>query len=310
MSRVVYMLIRVYIFNYFNIMRLEKIERNCEGIMKIKISAESTIDLPKEMLEKYEISTTPFGINFKDKLVNDSFGIGEEIFKYVEESKVLPKTSAIGPEQYREYFEDLKKDHDIIIHISLSSQLSSAFNNATLVAREMENVFVIDSKNLSTGIALLAIRAKEMAKEGLPADEIVKNIEALTDKVTTSFVLDKLNYMYKGGRCNAVTLLGANLLKIKPQIVVKNGRMSVGKKYRGSLGKVISSYADDTVAEYANADKSMVFITHSSPMPEEERILTEKLRDFGFKNIYNTTAGGTICSHCGPNCIGILFISK
>lgn len=278
--------------------------------MKIKISAESTIDLPKEMLEKYEISTTPFGINFKDRLVDDSFGIGEEIFKYVEESKVLPKTSAIGPEQYKEYFENLKKDNDIIIHISLSSHLSSAFNNATLVSREMENVYVIDSRNLSTGIALLAIRAKKLVDDGVSADKIVKTIEELTGKVVTSFVLDRLNYMYKGGRCNAVTLLGANLLKIKPQIVVNNGRMSVGKKYRGALSKVVATYADDVVAEYANADKEMVFVTHSSPMPEEEQIITEKLRAFGFKNIYNTTAGGTICSHCGPDCIGILFISK
>ena len=278
--------------------------------MKIAVSAESTIDLPEELLEKYSIHTKAFGINFKDKLMEDYLGISEEIFQFVEETKVLPKTSAIGPEEYKEYFEELRKEYDAVIHITLSSNLSSSNNNARLVADEVGEVYVVDSRNLSTGIALLAIYVRGLVDKGLEPKEIVEKAEAYTKRVRSSFVLDKLNYMYKGGRCNAVTLLGANLLKIKPQIVVKDGRMGVGKKYRGTLSKVISTYADEVIAEYPNADKTLVFITHSSPMPEEEKIVADKLKKAGFKEILNTNAGGTICSHCGPNTLGILFVEK
>jgi len=278
--------------------------------MKIAISAESTVDLPKELLDEYGVHTIPFGINFKDKLVEDGFGISKEIFKFVEDTKVLPKTSAVSPEQFREYFENLKKEYDAIIHISLSSQLSCAYNNACLVAREMENVYVIDSQNLSTGIALLVIHARNLLDKGASILEIVDSVKERAGRVRSSFVLDKLNYMYKGGRCNAVTLLGANLLKIKPQIIVENGRMLVGKKYRGALNKVMDTYCEDLLSQYPNADKELVFITHSSPMDDIENMLQEKLETFGFKTIYNTTAGGTICSHCGPNCLGVLFVEK
>lgn len=278
--------------------------------MKIGISAESTVDLPQELLNKYDIKTVPFGINFKDELVDDKLGISKEIFEFVESTKVLPKTSAIGPEQYREYFEGLKKDYDAIIHVSLSSQMSSSFNNANLVAGDTENVFVVDSKNLSTGIALLCIYARELANKNIDPKEIYEKTQARTDKLRVSFVLERLNYMYKGGRCNAVTLLGANLLKIRPEIVVSNGRMGVGKKYRGAIAKVIDNYSDDVIAAYPNADKSMVFITHSSPMPEIQESLKNKLKAAGFKTIYDTDAGGAICSHCGPNCIGILLAEK
>lgn len=278
--------------------------------MKVCISAESTIDLPKELLVRYNIKTTPFGINFNDKLVEDGEGVSKEIFEFVDKSKVLPKTSAVSPGQYESYFNELKQEYDAVVHISLSSQISCAYNNACLVAGEMENVFVVDSKNLSTGIALLAIYASSLVEKGLSALEIKDLVLASVDKVRTSFVLDQLKYMYKGGRCNAVTLLGANLLKIKPQIIVNNGKMGVGKKYRGSLVKVIEAYTNDVIAEMKNPDKSIVFITHSSSMLEEEKIVEEKLKAEGFEVVYNTYAGGTICSHCGPGCLGILYMEK
>ena len=278
--------------------------------MKIAISAESTVDLPQELLDKYEIFTIPFGINFKDKLTEDRFGIYQEIYKFVEETKILPKTSAIPPESYRVYFEDLRKKYDAVIHVGISSLMSSSYNNAKLVAGEMDNVYVVDSKNLSTGIALLAIFARDLASKKLSPQDIFEQTQTRADKLKVSFVIDKLNYMHKGGRCNAVTLLGANLLKIKPQICVNDGRMGVGKKYRGTLTKVVTNYADDVISECENADKSIVFVTHSSPMPEEEKIIEEKLKQAGFETIYNTSAGGTVCSHCGPNTIGILYAEK
>lgn len=278
--------------------------------MKIVISAESTIDLPKELLDKYNIKTTPFTINLGDELIEDHFGISKEIFEFVDKSKKLPKTSAVSPDQFKTHFENLKKDYDAIVHVSLSSLISSAYNNACMVAKEMENVYVVDSKSLSTGIALLAIKGKDLIDEGKDAKEIFETLQALTPKVEASFVLERLNYLYKGGRCSALALLGANILKIKPQIILSDGRMIVGKKYMGNMTKVVDKYIDDLLENNPNPILEHIFITHSSPMPEAEKILTEKLENRGFKNIHNTLAGGTISSHCGPNCIGVLFLNK
>ena len=278
--------------------------------MKIVISAESTIDLPKELLDKYNIKTTPFTINLGDELIEDHFGVSKEIFEFVDKSKKLPKTSAVSPDQFKTHFENLKKDYDAIVHVSLSSLISSAYNNACMVAKEMENVYVVDSKSLSTGIALLAIKGKDLIDEGTDAKEIFETLQALTPKVEASFVLEKLNYLYKGGRCSALALLGANILKIKPQIILSDGRMIVGKKYMGNMTKVVDKYIDDLLDSNPNPILEHVFITHSSPMPEAEKILTEKLENRGFKYIHNTLAGGTISSHCGPNCIGVLFLNK
>ena len=278
--------------------------------MKIVISAESTIDLPKELLDKYNIKTTPFTINLGDELIEDHFGVSKEIFEFVDKSKKLPKTSAVSPDQFKTHFENLKKDYDAIVHVSLSSLISSAYNNACMVAKEMENVYVVDSKSLSTGIALLAIKGKDLIDEGKDAKEIFETLQALTPKVEASFVLERLNYLYKGGRCSALALLGANILKIKPQIILSVGRMIVGKKYMGNMTKVVDKYIDDLLDNNPNPILEHVFITHSSPMPEAEKILTEKLENRGVKYIHNTLACGTISSHCGPNCIGVLFLNK
>lgn len=279
--------------------------------MKILISAESTIDLPQELLDKYGIKTVPFGIFLGEELVADRFGISEEIYKYVEESKNLPKTSAIPPEEYRGYFEEIKKGYDAVIHISLSSMLSSSFNNARLAAEELADVYVVDSKTLSTGIALIAIKGAELVQKGkMSAKEIYEYLVEYTNKVQASFIIEKLTYLHKGGRCSALTLLGANLMKIKPQIILKDGRMTVGKKYIGSLNKVIGKYCDELLQDYPDPDLSHVFITHSSPMPEVQKVLKDKLKERGFKTIYDTLAGGTICSHCGPNTIGVLFVNN
>lgn len=278
--------------------------------MKIVISAETTIDLPQELLNKYNIVTVPFGISLGDKFVEDKFGISEEIFDYVEKTKILPKTSAVSPDHYQEYFNALLKDYDEVIHICLSSQISSSYNNACLVANEMSHVHIIDSKSLSTGIALLAIQASELNAMGKSADEIYNIVNNSTDRVEAGFVIEKLNYLHKGGRCSALVLLGANILKIKPEIILSNGKMVLGKKYVGALNKVVGKYCDDLLARHPNPNLKYVFITHSSPMPECEEIITAKLKERGFETIYNTLAGGTISCHCGPGTIGILFMDK
>jgi len=278
--------------------------------MKIAISAESTIDLPQELLDKYKINIIPFGITFDGELKQDKFGISTEIFEYVEKTKTLPKTSAIAPQEYKDYFENLRKDHDAVIHISLSSMLSSSCGSAMNVAKELDNVYVVDSLSLSTGIALLAIFARSLADKKLDPKDIYEACVEKTKYIQASFVIEKLNYLHKGGRCSALTLLGANILKIKPQIVVSKGKMGVGKKYMGNLTKCIEKYCDELLSEHPNADKEIAFITHSSPMGDIEKIVEEKLKANGFKTIYNTLAGGTISSHCGPNTLGVLFISK
>lgn len=278
--------------------------------MKIIVSAESSIDLPQALLDEYRIKTTPFKIAFKDELVEDADGVSKDVFEFVEKTKVLPKTSAVSPEQFREHFEKLKKDYDAIIHISLGSNFSCAYNNARLVSEDMDNVFVVDSKSLSTGIALLAIYARNLIEKGLTPKEIAKLVEEKTSKVRASFMIEKLNFLHKGGRCSALTLLGANLLKIKPQIVVLNGKMGVGRKYRGALNKCVENYVEDLLSEYNDVELENVFITHSTDMPEIEEMVERKLKDKGFKNIYNTYAGGAISCHCGPNCLGVLFVEK
>lgn len=278
--------------------------------MKIAISAESTVDLPQELLEKYNIHTLPFGVNMGENLVEDGPGVSNQVFEYVAKTGNLPKTSAVSPEQFMEHFTNLKKDYDAIIHFSLSSQLSCAYNNACLMAKELENVYVVDSKTLSTGIALLAIYAGELTTKKYSAEQIYNMALEKRDSVQASFVIEKLNYLYKGGRCSALSLLGANILKIKPQISLKNGKLVVAKKLIGSMSKVLNKYCDELLAENPNPDLERVFITSSSEMPEVVEELKQKLLDRGFKTVYNTLAGGTITCHCGPNTLGVLFLNK
>ncbi len=278
--------------------------------MKVAISAESTVDLPKEILEKYNITTVPFTVLLGNEQVFDGEVPTEKIFEFVDKTKTLPKTSAINEYQYTEHFTKLLKDADAVVHYSLSSEMSSAYSNAVKASKELKNVYVVDSRSLSTGIALLAIKASKMASEGKSAEEIFKETTALTLKVQASFVINKLDYLRKGGRCSSLALLGANLLKIRPQIVVRNGKMVSGKKYRGDYDNVVKSYCEDTLKEFASHDDSLAFVTYTTASDVAVGYADEALKKAGFKEIYHTRAGGTIASHCGPNTLGILFITK
>lgn len=279
--------------------------------MKIAISAESTIDLPSNLLEKFDIHTTPFTINLDEQVIPDEQGVSSKIYDFVEKTKTLPKTSAVNQVQFEEHFSSLLKSYDAVVHISLSSVISSACQNAIAAAKNFDNVCVVDSKTLSTGIALLAIRARKLADNGLDAKTIANQIQDLTPNVQAGFVLENLQYLYRGGRCSSLALFGANLLKIKPQIIVnEQGKMVLGKKFMGNFAVCVEKYANQILSDYKNPDLEYVFITHSSPMDEIVQKLTAKLKERGFENIYDTFAGGTISSHCGPNCIGILFLNK
>ena len=277
--------------------------------MKIAISTESTLDLPKELQKEYDISVVPFTVILGDKSGYDGDITAEEIFEYVDQTGVLPKTSAVNEFQYDKHFTKLLKDHDAVIHISLSSGISSACENAKKAASILKNVYVIDSQSLSTGIALLAIYARKLASQGLEPAEIVEKVEKRVPHVQASFVINSLNYLYKGGRCSGLARISAALFRIKPQIIVADGKMSPQKKYHGKGEKCVENYCDDTLEEFNNPDLSIAFVTHSHATPEMVEVAKEKLKKRGFKKIYETLAQATITSHCGPKTLGILFIN-
>lgn len=275
--------------------------------MKIAISVESVHDLTKEMLEKYDIKVIPYSINLADLSFKDGEYSTEEMFALVDKYNQLPKTTAINPVEYKEFFESLKKEYDAVVHICLSSGITSSCGNAIAAAGELKDVFVVDSLALSTGIGLQAIYARELANAGVPAAEIAAKLNARRDKVQTSFVLERLDYMHKGGRCSSIALLGANLLKIRPRIVLKNGKMISDKKYRGNMHMVVAKYAEELFREFDSPDLTRVFITYTTASPEMVAAAREKCKSIGFKEILETRAGGTIASHCGAHTIGILY---
>ena len=277
--------------------------------MKIIISTESTCDLSKELLEENDISIIAYNVLLGDDLVTDNADVPAKIFEYVEKTKQLPKTSAINEQTYTEYFETLLKNCDAIIHIALSSDLSCSHDNAQKATAKLNNVHVIDSKSLSTGIGLLVLYAKELANNGESPEVIVHKVKDRVSHVQASFVVDRLDYLYKGGRCNALSLFGANLLKIHPQIIVEDGKMKPSKKYRGKMEKVLEKYCEDTLAEFNTPDKKQAFVTYTTATPEMIDVAKTALLNAGFQKVYTTTAGGTITSHCGENVLGILYLN-
>lgn len=277
--------------------------------MKIAISTESTLDIPKELQKQYDISVIPFTVILGDKSGFDGDITPQEIFDYVDETGVLPKTAAVNEYQFDKYFSKLLRNYDAIIHISLSSDISSACQNAMVAASIMKNVYIIDSKSLSSGIALLAIYARKLADQGLKPEEIVEKVKARVPFVQASFVINSVNYLYKGGRCSGLSAFAAALFRIKPQIIVNEGKMSPHKKYRGKSEQCVEQYCKDTLEQFNNPDLSVAFITHSHATPEMVEIARKALQERGFKTIYETVAQATITSHCGPKTLGILYIN-
>ena len=277
--------------------------------MKICISAESTIDLPREILDEFSIKTIPFSVILGTESGFDGVITPQTIFDYVDKTGVLPRTSAINEAQFDDYFRGLLKEYDAVIHFSLSSEISSACNNAINAARELKGVYVVDSRSLSTGIALEAIYASQLVKEGLSPEEIVVKVKARIPANQTSFVLATVDYLYKGGRCSGLAKLGAQLFRIRPQILMQDGKMSPGKKYMGKQLGCVESYCKDTLAQFNNPDLSLVFLTHSMATPDMVEAAKKQLEERGFKRIIVTTAGATITSHCGPKCLGILYLN-
>ena len=278
--------------------------------MKIAITSDSVIDLTKELLEKYDIKVLPLNILLGDDEYKDGEISTEKIYEYVEKTGTLPKTSAANEADFDEFFSEVLKKYDRIIHFDISSEMSTTYSSAVKAARSFDGkVEVIDSRTLSTGIALLAIYARELTKTEKNIKVIADKVRARVDKVQASFVVERLDFLHKGGRCSSVALLGANILKIRPQIIVKDGKMGSYKKYRGSMTSVVTKYCKDVLDEFHNPDKSVLFITCSSNNPELFKAAHEVVDSYGFENVYETYAGCSVSSHCGPNTIGILYIN-
>ena len=276
---------------------------------KIAISLDSASDLSKELIEKYDFKIIPFGVTMGDRFFYDGEVDPEEIFEYADKNKTLPKTNAVNEEAFREHFETLLKDYDAIIHFDISSDMSSAYQNAVNAAKNFKNVYVIDSRTLSTGISLEAIYAKKLTETNDNPEEIVELVKKRIPNVQASFIIERLDYLYKGGRCSGLALLGANLLRIRPEIEVIDGNMKNTDKFRGKMTDCVTKYCRATLEKYCHPDKSVIFITHSVAEPEMVEAAKAVVAEYGFENVYEPTAGCTVSSHCGKNTLGILYIN-
>lgn len=277
---------------------------------KIIITSDSTTDLSPELREEYNIPILPLGVSLNDTDYTDGVDITPEmIYENYRVNKTLPKTAAPNLADCEEFFRQFTEQGCSVVHFTISSEMSSTYQNSVIAAENFENVYVVDSRNLSTGGGLLVIRAAELAARGMRAGEIAEECRRLASCVDASFVIDSLEFLHKGGRCSAVALLGANLMNFKPCIVVKDGKMSVDKKYRGRFDAVLQKYIADRVGDCSDIVKDHVFITHAGCDPEVVDACVEKLRSLGsFDRIHVTRAGCTISSHCGRNTLGVLFI--
>lgn len=279
---------------------------------KVIISTDSPADVPAAIIEKYSVNVCPLHVilNGEDKL--DGVNVtNRDIIDSYKQTKALPSTSAIPVGEYTEKFAELTADGSSVVHISLSSGVSSSCRNAAIAAEDFDDVYVVDSTLLTTGIAILVLKAAHMAESGMSAQDIVKEIEALREKVDVSFVLDNLEFLAKGGRCSAVTALGANILGIRPSLEMHEGKLGVCKKYRGKIDKVQLQYIKERLDTMSETDDEVAFLTYSTADEAQLEAMAEIIKASGkFKEIITTTAGCTITAHCGPNCVGIIALKK
>lgn len=279
---------------------------------KTIIISDTTCDLSDEIIAKYDIKLIPLYVTINDKTLKDKFEVTpDDIYDNYNKTKQLPKTSAASIQDHTDMLEKYAKDGNGVVYFSISSNLSCNFNNLKLAAEDYENVYVVDSQNLSTGIGLMVLYACDLAAQGKSAEEIYNAVEAIKPKVDASFVVDNLEYLAKGGRCSSVAALGANILKLRPCIVVRNGGMTVSKKYRGSMTTVLQQYANEMLDDLDDIEEDRIFITHSGCDQEIIDTVYDVVKSKNkFKEILVTRAGCTISSHCGAGTLGVLFIRK
>ena len=280
--------------------------------MKIKIISDSTCDLSSQMLQQHDITLIPLTIVKNDEQFKDGVTITPaDIFAHVAAGGALCTTSANSIGEYADVFEKFTAEYDGIIVITLGSGFSTCYQSACLAAEDFPNVRVVDSRNLSTGQGLVVLKACELAETATDLDTLADELRTFTEKVEASFVVDKLDYLVKGGRCSSAAALGANLLNLKPCIEVKDGKMTVGKKYRGKYDKCLATYAKERLDGRDDIDNSLIFITQTVVPEEAHAAVHSAVEEFGhFRQICDTPAGCTSSCHCGPGTLGIIFVRK
>ncbi|NLF28771.1 MAG: DegV family protein [Clostridiales bacterium] len=278
----------------------------------VRISADSTCDLSPALLQEYGIGVVPLYIIKDDQSLRDGIDIvPQDIFDHVEKTGKLLTTSAVGIEDYVEVFAKMTSDGSEVVHVNIGSEFSACHQNALTAAKEVGGVYPVDSRNLSSGSGHIAIEAAKLAQAGKSGSEIQKEMTKLAERVETSFVIERLDYLRKGGRCSAVQALGANLLHLKPCIEVRDGKMAVGKRYRGSFEKALREYVVDRLRARTDIAPERAFVTHSGCEPELVEMVKSAAQEcFRFEKLLVNRAGCTISNHCGPHTLGILFIRK
>lgn len=283
--------------------------------MEVVITADSTCDLPDYIVQERDIVITPLSILLGENSFLDGIEAGpQDIYDYVKKTGILPKTSAVTPAQYTDVFKRITDSGCAVVHIGLSSAISSSFQNAVAAASEFKNVYCIDSKSLCTAMGLLVLKACDLRDKGFEARKIANRISALVPKVHATFVLDSLEYLHKGGRCSGVARFGANVLGIKPSIAVNSadGTMDVAKKYRGKMEAVYKQYIDDSLSDISKIDTSRIVIANSGGVSGETIAFAKGMAEGKgkFKEIITADAGCTISSHCGPKTFAIFYLYK
>lgn len=280
--------------------------------MKIKITADSTCDLSPELIERYNVGIMPLHVSLGENDFLDGVTIQPSaIYDYYASKKQLPKSGCRTEEEYYNFFKGFLDDgYDAVVHYDISADMSGSYNNATAAAAKLDNVYTVDSRSLSTGTGLLVLDACDMAAKGMAPDKIVERSLKRVPSVQASFIIDKLEFLYRGGRCSSLVYLGANLLQIKPFIMVNDGKMGVGSKPMGKYSRCIDKYIAEIKKNYTNPDKTRVFVTHTKMDEGLAEKVVEAVKSWNiFDEVLETTAGCTVTTHCGSNTIGILFIN-
>ena len=279
--------------------------------MNIKISADSTCDLSPDLIARYDIGISPLYIVRDGESLVDGVDITpDEIYAHVEAGGSMCSTAAVSVYDYVEFFRKELESADAVVHFHISGDMSACYQNACIAAAEVGNVYPVDARNLSTGIGLLVLEAAELARKGeLTAQEIQERMNQRRELLDVSFVVEQLGYLRKGGRCSSVAALGANMLSLRPCIQVKDGKMGVGKKYRGAYQKCLLQYVKERLEGRDDIDPHRIFITESGGFtPEEVAEVEAAVRGYQpFEEVLHTRAGCTVSSHCGPRTLGILY---
>jgi len=279
--------------------------------MRIKIISDSTCDLPQDLIAQHDITIAPLNVIRDGENFQDGITITPaDIFAHVASGGSLCSTAAVSVGDYQDLFEKYSKEYDGVVHINIGSGFSACHQNALLAAEDYDNVVVIDSRLLSSGQGMVVLEACRLADQGQDLRQIEKALKDFVSRVEISFVLDRLDYMVKGGRCSTAAALGANLLNLKPCIEVVDGRMTVVKKYRGSFEKCLATYVKDRLGNREDLDKTLLFMTHTDVSDGSIHVVREAVKGYGFETVVDSAAGCTVSCHCGPGTLGIIYLKR